>query len=196
MTARAPSRSSVVAVLMQSLGICKCYASMPTLGVVGRERRSRRSTPGLAPPATAREAMATRMRVARLLTVFPSAQNSPSAQRVLRSLMQFTGHGSNAAAWAVEALVLEGVGVGVGVELVVEADAAALLAEVEQDAAAVGDSLDRLAQLRATVAAGRAEDVAGVCFSGAAVAGCWPRDGPTPSPGWPIVLGRLVRERG
>lgn len=192
MTARAPSRSSLVAVLMQSLGICKCCASMPTLGVVGRGRRSRRRTPGLAPPATAREAMAIRMRVARLLTGFPSAQNSPSAQRVLRSLMQFTGHGSNAAAWAVEALVLE----GVGVELVVEADAAALLAEVEQDAAAVGDALDRLAQLRATVAAGRAEDVAGVCFSGAAVAGCWSRDGPTPSPGWPIVLGRLVRERG
>ena len=57
----------------------------------------------------------------------------------------------------VEALVLE----GVRVELVVEADAAALLAEVEQDAAAVCDPLHRLAQLRAAVAPGRAEDVAG-----------------------------------
>lgn len=36
-----------------------------------------------------------------------------------------------------------------------------LLAEVEQDASAAGDALDRLAQLAAEVAAGRAEDVAG-----------------------------------
>ncbi len=57
----------------------------------------------------------------------------------------------------VEALVLE----GVRVELVVEADAPALLAEVEEHAAAVGYALDRLAQLRTAVAASRTEHVPG-----------------------------------
>ena len=57
----------------------------------------------------------------------------------------------------VEAGVLQ----GVGVELGVQADAPALLAEVEQEPAGRGDPLDRLAQLRAAVAALGAEDVAG-----------------------------------
>src|SRR2546426_21184 len=49
----------------------------------------------------------------------------------------------------------------VGVELVVQADAAALLAQVEQDAADVVDAFDGLPQLRAAVTAGRAEHVPG-----------------------------------
>ena len=49
----------------------------------------------------------------------------------------------------------------VGVELGVEADAPALLAQVEQEAAGVGDPLGRLAQLRAAVAPLGAEHVAG-----------------------------------
>ena len=49
----------------------------------------------------------------------------------------------------VEAGVLQ----GVRVELGVEADAPALLAQVEQEPAGRGDPLDRLAQLRAAVAA-------------------------------------------
>nr|WP_244524310.1 hypothetical protein [Geodermatophilus dictyosporus] len=57
----------------------------------------------------------------------------------------------------VEAGVLE----GVGVELGVQADAAALLAQVQQDAAGVGDELGRLAQLRPAVAPLAAEHVAG-----------------------------------
>ena len=57
----------------------------------------------------------------------------------------------------VEPVVLQ----GVGVELVVEADAASLLAQVQQVAAGVGDPLHRLAQLRPAVAALAAEDVTG-----------------------------------
>ena len=49
----------------------------------------------------------------------------------------------------------------VGVELGVEADAAALLSQVQQEPAGVGDALDGLAQLRAAVAPLAAEDVAG-----------------------------------
>ncbi len=49
----------------------------------------------------------------------------------------------------------------VGVELGVEADAATLLAQVEQEPALLGDPLDRLAQLRAAVAPLRPEHVAG-----------------------------------
>jgi hypothetical protein len=41
----------------------------------------------------------------------------------------------------------------VGVELGVETDAAPLLTQVEQEAAALGDPLDRLPQLRPAVAA-------------------------------------------
>jgi hypothetical protein len=57
----------------------------------------------------------------------------------------------------VEPLVLE----GVGVEFVVQADATALLAQVEQNAAGARDPLDGLAQLGAAVAARGAEDVPG-----------------------------------
>ena len=49
----------------------------------------------------------------------------------------------------------------VGVELGVQADAAPLLPQVEQEAAGLGDPLDGLAQLRAAVAALAAEHVAG-----------------------------------
>ena len=50
----------------------------------------------------------------------------------------------------------------VGAQLVVEADAAALLAHVDDDAAALlGDHLHRLLELLAAVAAHAAEDVAG-----------------------------------
>ena len=49
----------------------------------------------------------------------------------------------------------------VGVELGVQADAAALLPQVEQEAAGVGDALDGFAQLRPAVAALAAEHVAG-----------------------------------
>ena len=49
----------------------------------------------------------------------------------------------------------------VGVELGVQADAAPLLPQVQQEAAGVGDPLDGLAQLRPAVAALAAEHVAG-----------------------------------
>lgn len=50
---------------------------------------------------------------------------------------------------------------GVGVELVVQADAAPLLPQVQQVAAGVGDAFDRFPQLRTAVAALAAEDIPG-----------------------------------
>src|SRR5204862_7340126 len=65
----------------------------------------------------------------------------------------------------VAALVLE----GVGADLVGEPDAPALLAEVDEDAAARHrDRLERLAALVAAVAAPRAEDLAGPAPAGPA----------------------------
>jgi hypothetical protein len=61
----------------------------------------------------------------------------------------------------VETGVLE----GVGVQLLVETDATALLAEVEQLAAGPVDPLDRFAKLRAAVAALAAEHVPGEAFA-------------------------------
>ena len=49
----------------------------------------------------------------------------------------------------------------VGIELGVETDTAPLLTQVEQEAAGLGDPLDRLPQLRPAVAALGPEDVAG-----------------------------------
>jgi hypothetical protein len=57
--------------------------------------------------------------------------------------------------------VQPGVLQGVGLDLGVEPDAAALLAEVEQQPTLLRDPLHRLAQLRAAVAALAAEHVAG-----------------------------------